>query len=222
MNRIIIYTLEKKTYNMKHLKNYNNFQINEGNNDMSNIKKYIEQVHNNTYLDLTDDLFNDISEEGWLDNLEEFYDKSFNKSNFRYTTLNLDDADRQGLIDFDDDVIEKFNDFDIELKELSDYPFILIDFIDYDKGIVYIINFKESQVNEAYMNKPSGLTADLMYKYGVDIMPSGFIYKDGKKIGKIEKHMIPSGKFYVKDAGKRHIKLEDSYEDALKSILDNL
>ena len=44
-----------------------------------------------------------------------------------------------GLINMEDDIIEKFNDFDIKLKETQEYPYDTLDFIDYDKGIVYII-----------------------------------------------------------------------------------
>ena len=56
-----------------------------------------------------------------------------------FTTLNLTSKDKNGLIEFDDDVIEKFNDFDIKLKSMSEYPFNKLDLIDYDNGVVYII-----------------------------------------------------------------------------------
>lgn len=39
----------------------------------------------------------------------------------------------------DEDVVEKFNDFDMELKKIGEYPYDTLDFIDYDNGIVYII-----------------------------------------------------------------------------------
>jgi hypothetical protein len=59
-----------------------------------------------------------------------------------------------------------------------------------------------------------------MYKYGVDILPDNTILKDGKRIGNIETHMIPSGKYFVRDNTKRDLDLKDSFEDALKSMLD--
>ena len=32
--------------------------------------------------------------------------------------------------------------------------------------------------------------------------------------------MIPSGKYFVRDNSKRHLDLKDTFEDALKSMLD--
>ena len=40
------------------------------------------------------------------------------------------------------------------------------------------------------------------------------------ELGKIETHMIPSGKYFVRDNNKRELDLKDSFEDALKSMLD--
>ena len=64
----------------------------------------------------------------------------YNQEYFEYTVLNISEEDQKGLIEGDDDVINKFNEFDLELKKEqgSDYPTIC-DFIDYKKGIVYII-----------------------------------------------------------------------------------
>jgi hypothetical protein len=71
-----------------------------------------------------------------------------------------------------------------------------------------------------YMDKPGEERSGLMHKYGVDILPDNIILKDGKNIGKIEQHMIPSGKYFIRDNNKRHLDLKDSFEDALKSMLD--
>ena len=75
-------------------------------------------------------------------------------------------------------------------------------------------------INEMYMHKPGEERSELMFKYGVDILPDNTILKDGKRIGKIETHMIPSGKYFVRDNTKRDLDLKDSFEDALKSMLD--
>ena len=75
------------------------------------------------------------------------------------------------------------------------------------------------QISEIYRNKPGEEKSDLMFKYSVDILPDNTIVKDGEKIGKIEKHMIPSGKYFVRDDNRRGLNLKDSFEDALKSIL---
>ena len=103
------------------------------------VNDYINQLNNNEYSKLTNKLFNEIEDEGWLEELEDFYNRKFNKNDFSFTTLKLTTNDRNGLINFDDDVIEKFNDFDIKLKSMSEYPFNKLDLIDYDNGVVYII-----------------------------------------------------------------------------------
>ena len=82
-----------------------------------------------------------------------------------------------------------------------------------------VINEGE-QISEIYRDKPSEEKSDLMFKYSVDILPDNTIVKDGEKIGKIEKHMIPSGKYFVRDDNRRGLNLKDSFEEALKSILE--
>jgi len=108
-------------------------------NENLDVNDYINQLNNNEYSKLSDKLYSDIEDEGWLEQLEDFYNRKFNKNDFSFTTLNLTSKDKNGLIEFDDDVIEKFNDFDIKLKSMSEYPFNKLDFIDYDNGVVYII-----------------------------------------------------------------------------------
>ena len=92
------------------------------------------------------------------------------------------------------------------------------------KHIKTLQQLNESQenlnINEMYMHKPGEERSELMFKYGVDILPDNTILKDGKRIGKIETHMIPSGKYFVRDNTKRDLDLKDSFEDALKSMLD--
>ena len=83
-----------------------------------------------------------------------------------------------------------------------------------------ISDVRNSEINETYMNKPGEERSELMFKYGVDILPDNTILKNGERIGKIETHMIPSGKYFVRDNTKRDINLKDSFEDALKSMLD--
>jgi hypothetical protein len=108
-------------------------------NENISVDDYINQINTNDYNKLTNKLFNDIDEEGWLEQLEEFYGKKFNRNDFSFTTLKLTETDKNGLINFDDDVIEKFNDFDIKLKSMDEYPFKKLDLIDYDNGVVYVV-----------------------------------------------------------------------------------
>ena len=89
-----------------------------------------------------------------------------------------------------------------------------------ESDLIKLINkvIKED-INEMYRDAPSGWKMDLMVKYGVDILPGGKIFKDGEMIGEIEIHMIPSGKYFVKDRTKRELDLKDSFEEALMSLL---
>lgn len=100
---------------------------------------YMAQVEGGNYNPLTPDLFDMIEEEGWLFELEEEFGAEYDEGDFEYMTLDLTEEDKKGLLNFDNEIVEKFNAFDIELKALGKYPFSTLDFIDYDKGIVYII-----------------------------------------------------------------------------------
>ena len=106
----------------------------------SNIENYIKQTVIGEYNELTEDLYSIICEEGFVSDLEEINEQEYDINDFEYLTLNLIDEDKHGLIDFDDKIVDKFNDFDFRLKEsqMPDYP-STVDFIDYEKGIVYII-----------------------------------------------------------------------------------
>ena len=108
-------------------------------NESLTVDNYINQLNTNEYINITNKLFNDIEDEGWLEQLEDFYNRRFDKTNFKYMALKLTDNDKQGLINFDDDVIEKFNYFDIKLKSMDKYPFKKLDLIDYDNGVVFIV-----------------------------------------------------------------------------------
>jgi hypothetical protein len=122
------------------IKEFNKF--NQYINENLIVDDYINQLNSNEYSKLTKKLFSDIEDEGWLEQLEDFYNKKFDITNFKFMMLTLTNADKQGLINFDDDTIEKFNDFDIKLKSMGKYPYNTLDLIDYDNGIVYIVKFE--------------------------------------------------------------------------------
>jgi hypothetical protein len=103
------------------------------------ISEYLNQVEYGDYEELTEDLYDFISMEGWLVNIEDEFDDEYNQEDFEYMTLDLSDIDKAGLINDNKDVIEKFNKFDIELKKRGEFPYDTLDFIDYENGIVYII-----------------------------------------------------------------------------------
>lgn len=109
---------------------------------MLTVKDYLEQLKKLVFKPITNFLFNEIEEEGFVDDLIEIYEHDYNKFDFEYSELQLDINDKIGLKSFEDEVVNKFNQFDILLKDSqSGYPKI-VDFIDYNKGIVYIIKAK--------------------------------------------------------------------------------
>jgi len=103
------------------------------------IQDYLKQIDTAEWEELPDWLYQSISEEGWVGELEtEWYD-DLTQEDFEYMTLDLTDKDELGLIKSDSNVLEKLNEFDIALKAKGEWPFDTLDFIDYTKGIVYII-----------------------------------------------------------------------------------
>ena len=113
--------------------------LNENIQDNKTIQDYLKQVEYGDYEELTTELYDLISMEGWLVSIEDEFDEEYKQEDFEYLKLDLSEKDRLGLINMNEDVVEKFNDFDMELKKVGEYPYDTLDFIDYDNGIVYII-----------------------------------------------------------------------------------
>ncbi len=113
--------------------------LNENIQDNKTIQDYLKQVEYGDYEELTTELYDLISMEGWLVSIEDEFDEEYEQEDFEYLKLDLSEKDRLGLINMNEDVVEKFNDFDMELKKVGEYPYDTLDFIDYDNGIVYII-----------------------------------------------------------------------------------
>jgi len=111
--------------------------------DNSVRKYYWMQINNeNNWNPITDKMFDDLCDEGWIEDLEYVYD-DITKDNIIVKELELIDEDKIGLVSFNDDVINDFNELDIEIKDKQKYPFNMIDMIDYENGKVYILKYKE-------------------------------------------------------------------------------
>lgn len=106
------------------------------------VEQYLSEINNSEYSEISFKLFKMVREEGWIDELEDYYNEHISITTLKYTTLNLTEKDKNGLIDMNDDILNKFNQFDIKLKTNQTYPLNTIDFIDYDKGIVYIVKYE--------------------------------------------------------------------------------
>jgi len=123
------------------LKNYKLFIYEEL--DKSIRKYYWMQINNKKgWNPITDELYNDLLDEGWIEDLEYVYD-DVNKDDIVFKELELIDEDKEGLMTFDDDIVEDFNEFDIEIKDKQEYPYNMIDMIDYNNGKVYILKYNE-------------------------------------------------------------------------------
>jgi hypothetical protein len=93
-------------------------------------KKFEGQIKNGKYLPISTSTWRTAIVEG----IDEEWEVS--KNELMELTLTIPQSDIDGLKAFDDDVVNKYNEFDIWLKE--NYPYH-IDFINYDSGIVKII-----------------------------------------------------------------------------------
>lgn len=93
----------------------------------------VSQINNNNYTSISNDVWEVVQDEG----IDEEW--KVGKNDLEYTQLNLSKDDIEGLKNFDDDIVNKWNRFDIMLKDrFKNY----VDFIDYDNGIVRIIRKK--------------------------------------------------------------------------------
>lgn len=103
------------------------------------IDNYLTQVWTGYYEELSEELFDFISLEGWLVSIEEEFKEEYTIDDFEYLILDISNEDKTGLMSNSEETVEKFNKFDLELKKNQEYPFDTLDFIDYEKGVVYII-----------------------------------------------------------------------------------
>ena len=123
------------------LKNYKLFIYENLNNSIR--QEYWEQIDNAKWIPISQEMFEDLEEEGWIEDLEYFHN-NINRYDISHIKLDLTDKDKNGLInDDDDDIGEDFNEFDIELKDKQEYPYPMLDMIDYEKGIVYILKYND-------------------------------------------------------------------------------
>ena len=117
--------------------------VNEQKNAEKTIRDYLQQIESNKYLPLTSELFKFIAHEGWLVSLEEYAKSEYTQKDFEYMTLDLSESDKKGLSQMEEEVIEKFNLFDMNLKAHGKFPYDTLDFFDYDSGTVFIIRLIE-------------------------------------------------------------------------------
>jgi hypothetical protein len=118
---------------MKHLQTFKIFE----NNDSQIWKPFIERIMKSDFEPITDEIWDSLESEGYTEEVND-YDGDFNRDNYRFVEIELSESDKQGLINMEENIIEKWNDFDIFFKEEGYYPNYL-DFIDYDEGKLFIV-----------------------------------------------------------------------------------
>jgi hypothetical protein len=101
-------------------------------------KGILINIPNLKFKEITNEIWDAIKDEG-LDKEK----RAYRKINWEYTILPISKRDKDGLKNFRRTTIEKFNNFDINLKGL--YYMNYIDLIDYDKGIVRIVTVKKKR-----------------------------------------------------------------------------
>jgi len=94
-----------------------------------------------SYLDTVPSLlWRSLSEDEWetlnIEGLSEEHNL-FDKDDWVIAELPISKEDKEGLMNFEDWALEKFNMFDIQLKDKYDVK--LIDLIDYDQGTLHIV-----------------------------------------------------------------------------------
>jgi hypothetical protein len=92
-----------------------------------------DQIEHGQYIPIDDGIYDTITAEGWNEttgvDIKGMYD---------YIVLDINDSDKMGLMEFNSYAVEKFNEFDIELKERYGVK-RYIDLVDYEAGAIRIV-----------------------------------------------------------------------------------
>lgn len=98
-------------------------------------ENYFDQITNGNFIRINNKIWSNIKEDGFDEEMDDN-----NKENYSYIVLNIPIEDQDGLKNYNNDIIDKWNEFDIMLKEKKKlYDKGYLDMIDYDNGKIYII-----------------------------------------------------------------------------------
>lgn len=106
---------------------------------MIKIEDYVDYIPELVFEPVTDKIWNGIQYEN-LDEEADNFNGVFDRKRWVYAELPTDEEDEEGLREEKDFYLEKFNQFDILLK--NTYNMKYIDLIDYETGLVYIVTYK--------------------------------------------------------------------------------
>ena len=125
----------------KHISKFENFSK----NDYHPFQEFHNQIMNSGFEPLTEEIWDNMLLDGFPEEVNN-YQGDYDQDNYEYLILEISKEDQDGLKSGSDDASNKWNDFDIWLKEEQKlYPKYL-DYIDYEKGEVYIINHKSTNL----------------------------------------------------------------------------
>jgi len=122
-------------------------------------KEYLSQISNLSWKPVNRSVWNTIQDEG----LDEEQDAP-NHTDWVMASLTIDPKDAQALQAFDNDAVEDFNRFDINLKDR--YPG-LTDLINYDRGTVTIVKPINQGIDENFADGKNPQDKGDSKRYGV-------------------------------------------------------
>lgn len=98
----------------------------------NNIEFYLKQLESLQFQEVSDETWETIQDEGLDEEFDLFY-----RNDYQEALLPISSEDKIGLMNLTEEMLNKFNEFDINLKE--NFHMKYIDFINYDNGSVKII-----------------------------------------------------------------------------------
>lgn len=102
---------------------------------MDEFQDHMIQIDFGIWKPITKSTINTLRDEGWMEEYNIFF------KDVEQLQLELSKEDSLGLQMFDEDTVEKYNRFDIVIKERYK-PENIIDLIDYDNGTILIARRK--------------------------------------------------------------------------------
>lgn len=103
-----------------------------------------DQIESKEYREITEEEFENLEGEGWIGEVEEYLNISIDRYMVSCIELDIPEEDEFGLVHFSEDVVEKYSSFDIELKDKQEYPYLILDFINYETGTVYVFKIAKA------------------------------------------------------------------------------
>ena len=97
-------------------------------------KDLFNQIKTGKFIPLSDEVFESLEWDGWMDEKNDN-----NRKHYRMLELSIPQQDSMDLIQLDDEIVNKYNEFDIELKSRLGDNFL--DLINYDEGKIFIVRY---------------------------------------------------------------------------------